>query len=285
MNSHAPAKPQNGWADPLRFSAPRAESPAWLRFLTCTAAVLEREVRKLRQDPTDLVTRAIQPALWLLLFGQVFARTHAVPTGNWSYLEFLAPGILAQSVLFVAIFNGISVISERDLGIVHKFLASPSPRSALVLGKALSGGVRALTQVVVVIGLATFLGVRFNLSFLHLAGVVTLVVLGAAVFSSFSLLIASLVKTRERFMGIGQVMTMPLFFASSAIYPISMMPGWLQIVSRFNPLTYQVDGLRRLLLQGAHVSAGAIALDGGVLAAVLFCLVLLCARVYPNLVR
>jgi len=285
MNSPAPAKPLNGWADPLRFSPAKSESPAVVRFVTCTLAVLEREAHKLRQDPTDLVTRAIQPALWLLLFGQVFARTHAIPTGNWSYLEFLAPGILAQSVLFVAIFNGISVISERDLGIVHKFLASPSPRSALVLGKALSGGLRSLTQVVVVVGLATLLGVRFDLSFFHVAGVVALVVLGAAVFSTFSLLIASLVKTRERFMGIGQVMTMPLFFASSAIYPISLMPGWLQVVSRFNPLTYQVDGLRRLLLQGGDVSAGAIALDGGVLTIALCGLVALCARVYPNLVR
>jgi ABC-2 type transport system permease protein len=90
------------------------------------------EVRKLRHDPTELLTRAVQPALWLLIFGEVFTRTHAIPTGGLPYLDFMAPGILAQSVLFIAIFSGIAIIWERDLGIVHKFLASPTPRTALV---------------------------------------------------------------------------------------------------------------------------------------------------------
>ena len=112
------------------------------RYLAKVAAITGMDMRKLRHDPTELLTRAIQPMLWLLVFGQVFARTHGIPTGGIDYLAFLAPGILAQSVLFVAIFNGISVIWERDLGIVHKFLASPTPRTALVLGKALAAGMR-----------------------------------------------------------------------------------------------------------------------------------------------
>src|SRR5512137_2036217 len=90
-------------------------------------------------------------------------------------------------------------------------------------------------------------------------------VLGAAVFSTFSLIIACLVKTRERFMGIGQVLTMPLFFASNAIYPISMMPDWLQFVSHLNPLTYQVDGLRSLLIAGAPAGAVGLPTDLAVL--------------------
>lgn len=96
----------------------------------------------MRHDSTDLITRAIQPALWLLLFGEVFTKVRAISTGDVPYLDFMAPGILAQSVLFVAIFYGIGIIWERDLGIVHKFLVSPTPRGALVLGKALSAGVR-----------------------------------------------------------------------------------------------------------------------------------------------
>ena len=102
--------------------------------------IAELEVRKLRHDPTELVTRAVQPALWLLIFGEVFSRIRAIPTGDVRYIDFMAPGILAQSVLFISIFYGISIIWERDLGIVHKFLASPTPRTALVLGKALSAG-------------------------------------------------------------------------------------------------------------------------------------------------
>ena len=104
-------------------------------FIEKTFVITEFELRKLRHDFTELVTRALQPALWLLIFGQVFSRSGMMHTGNIPYLDFIAPGILAQSVLFVAIFYGINVIWERDLGIVQKFLASPTPRAALVLGK------------------------------------------------------------------------------------------------------------------------------------------------------
>ena len=206
--------------------------------------IAELEIRKLRHDPTDLVTRAIQPALWLLIFGQVFTRIRAIPTGSVSYIEFMTPGILAQSVLFVSIFYGLTIIWERDLGIIHKFLATPTPRSALVLGKALSAGVRSLVQAVFIYILAFLLSVQLNSNPMALLGVLIIVILGAAFFATFSLIIACLVKTRERFMGIGQVITMPLFFASNAIYPISIMPGWLQVISRVNPLTYEVDALR-----------------------------------------
>jgi ABC-type multidrug transport system permease subunit len=139
--------------------------------------------------------------------------------GQRPYLDFIAPGILAQSVLFVAIFYGINVIWERDLGIVQKFLASPTPRAALVLGKGFSAGTRTLSQAAVVYGLSLLLGVKLNWSPLALLNVVVIVVLAATLFSTFSLIIACIVKTRERFMGVGQVLTMPLFFASNAIYP------------------------------------------------------------------
>src|ERR1039458_2475959 len=99
-------------------------------FIDKTFVITEFELRKLRHDFTELITRALQPALWLLIFGQVFARSGAIHPGNIPYLDFIAPGILAQSVLFVAIFYGINVIWERDLGIVQKFLASPTPRAA-----------------------------------------------------------------------------------------------------------------------------------------------------------
>jgi ABC-2 type transport system permease protein len=122
-------------------------SQVWpVRWLGQCLTLAEMELRKLRHDPTELLTRAIQPALWLLVFGEVFTRIHAIPTGDLRYLDFLAPGVLAQSVLFIAIFYGIAVIWERDLGLVHKLLVSPASRAALVLGKALSAGVRALPR-------------------------------------------------------------------------------------------------------------------------------------------
>ena len=255
-----------------------------VRWLGQCLTLAEMELRKLRHDPTELLTRAIQPALWLLVFGEVFTRIHAIPTGDLRYLDFLAPGVLAQSVLFIAIFYGIAVIWERDLGLVHKLLVSPASRAALVLGKALSAGVRGLSQACIVYLLAWLLGVKMNWHPLALLGVAMTVLLGAAVFSTFSLIIACIVKTRERFMGIGQILTMPLFFASNAMYPIAIMPDWLKAVAHVNPLTYEVDAMRALMIQGGVTSYG-IGADFAVLLLALAALTTISARLYPNLAR
>lgn len=253
------------------------------QFLNKTFVITELEIRKLRHEPTDLFTRALQPVLWLLVFGQVLNRTRAIPTGDVSYLDFMAPGILAQSVLFISIFYGIAIIWERDLGIVHKFLASPTPRGALVLGKALSAGVRGLSQAVIIYLLALVLGVKVNWNPLAFIGVLITVLLGAALFSTFSLIIACIVKTREKFMGIGQVMTMPLFFASNAIYPITLMPDWLRVLSRINPLTYEVDALRALMLAGGTSTYG-IGADFVILILVATALIYIASLAYPKVV-
>jgi ABC-2 type transport system permease protein len=167
--------------------------------------------------------------------------------------------------------------------VLHKFLVSPTPRTALVLGKALSAGIRGLTQAVIVYFLALLLGVQMNWNPLALLGVLAVVMLGAAFFSTFSLVIACLVKTRERFMGIGQILTMPLFFASNAIYPISIMPRWLQVVSHGNPLTYQVDALRALMLAGGSSSYG-VGIDFLILTAACTALVIIASKLYPKIV-
>lgn len=216
------------------------------KFLRKTWVIADFEIRKLLHDPTEILLRAVQPALWLLIFGQVMARTRMIPGGN--YLDFMAPGILAQSVLFVSIFYGIAIIWERDLGLTHKFLATPTPRTALVLGKAISAAIRCIPLMIIIYILAALLSVRIMWNPVNIAGVVLLLSLGAILFSTFSLIVACLVKTRERFMGIGQIMTMPLFFASNAIYPISIMPPWLKIISHFNPLTYMIDGMRFMMI-------------------------------------
>jgi ABC-2 type transport system permease protein len=261
-----------------------AEPPAVVRFVLDSWTIAEGEMRKLRHDPTELLTRAVQPLLWLLVFGQVIGSTRAIPTGNLSYNDFLAPGILAQSALFSAIFFGIAVIWERDLGVLHKYLVSPAARSALVSGKALAGGLRALVQAAMVYVLAFVIGVHLRLDPLSITGVCLVVVVGSAAFATFSLVIACLVRTRERFMGIGQILTMPLFFASSAIYPISIMPPWLKVVAQINPLTYQVDALRGLMVQGS-VESFPLALDFAVLIASTVILIVIAARLYPRLAQ
>jgi ABC-2 type transport system permease protein len=245
-------------------------------------AIAGAEITKLRHDPIELVSRAIQPVLWLVLFGQVMGRVRGMTTGAISYKDFLAPGILAQSVLFAAIFYGIAAIWERDLGILQRYLVSPAPRSALIAGKAISAAVRGLVQAFIVYLIALVIGIDLSLNPLHILGAAGFVALGSGLFSTFSLIMACLVKTRERFMGIGQVLTMPIFFASNAIYPIDLMPHWLQIVSQINPLTYQVDALRALMLRGAESSIGLLT-DFTVLAAITVCLTTIAARLYPRM--
>ncbi|HVW28069.1 MAG TPA: ABC transporter permease [Polyangiaceae bacterium] len=245
-------------------------------------AVAAVEARKLLRDPTELFTRSVQPALWLLVFGQVFTRTRAIPTGALSYTAFMAPGILAQSVLFTAIFYGIAVIWERDLGTLHKLLVSPAWRSALVVGKGVSSGIRGLAQAAIVYVIAALLGAKPRFDPVSLLGVAICVVLASAMFSTFSLIIACLVKTRERFMGIGQVLTMPLFFASNAIYPLQMMPPWLRVIARGNPLSYVVDALRLFMVGGGAIG---LRVDFAVMLGVLCGLIAVAAWLYPTLVR
>ena len=206
------------------------------------------ELQKLRHDRSELVTRAIQPILWLVIFGTTFSHIRAIPTGGIPYLDFLAPGVIAQSALFIAIFYGIQIIWERDAGVLTKLLVTPTPRAALVAGKAFAAGVRSVAQAVIVVVVAAVMGVAMTWNPVRLLGVVVVVMLGAAFFSCLSLSIAGVALKRDRLMGIGQAITMPLFFASNALYPIEMMPGWLQVVSHVNPLTYEVSALRGLLI-------------------------------------
>jgi ABC-2 type transport system permease protein len=253
-----------------------------INFITKTLVITELEIRKLKHDPTELISRVIQPIMWLLIFGEVLAHARAIPTGHMSYLAFMAPGVLAQSVLFVSIFYGIAVIWERDLGIVYKFLSSPAPRTSLVLGKAISAGIRGFSQAIIVYILALLLKIPLNLNIWALLGVLIFILLGAIIFSTFSLIIACIVKVRERFMGIGQLLTMPLFFASNAIYPIAIMPRWLQIFSHVNPLTYEIDAIRHLMVLNAPSVYG-LGKDFGVLLLASIIIVWIGSKIYPNI--
>jgi ABC-2 type transport system permease protein len=274
VRSFAPAGPPAVYPD-------RSGGP--IAFVGDMFAVADAEIRKLRHDPLELIMRAVQPTLWLVVFGQVMSRIGGVPTGRLSYLDFMAPGILAQSVLFIAIFYGVSAIRERDLGVLNKYMVSPISRTALVLGKAISAGARALSQAAIVYVLALLMHIHAALQPVNVAGVLALVVLGSAVFSTLSLMIACMVKSHERIMGMGQVMTMPLFFASNAIYPIALMPAWLQSIASVNPLTYEVDGLRALMVRGGASTLG-LGVDFAVLIAFVVLLVAIVSRLYPRLV-
>ena len=242
--------------------------------------IIELEVLKMAKDPVEVLSRSVQPVLWLLLFGGAFSRLKAVPEAGGDYQAFLTPGILAQAITFVSIFNGLSIIWEKDMGLLQKILTTPIERSALVLGKMLASTAKSLSQLAVVLLVAYLLGIHLQWGWDRALGLLVFVVLGSAFFSGFSMVIAALVKTRDRMMGIGQLVTMPLFFLSSALYPLAILPGWMQTAARANPMSYLVDGLRGLLLEPAYTQW---ALDGGVLLAFSLVIWALATREYPNL--
>jgi ABC-2 type transport system permease protein len=238
--SVAVAPPRESWAE-------RASGSVRLLF-SRTATLTIVELQKIRSDNTELITRMVQPLLWLLIFGQIFSRIRAIPTGGLSYLAYLTPGILAQSALFVSIFYGIQIIWDRDAGILTKVMVTPTPRAAIVLAKAIAAGLRGLSPVIVLVPVALLMGVSITVNPLKLLGAAVALMLSAGFFACLSMAIAGVAQTRDRLMGIGQLMTMPLFFASNALYPVAIMPGWLQVISHLNPLSYEVAALRGMLI-------------------------------------
>ncbi len=225
---------------------------AVLESIQDSFTIAEMEARKIKHDSYELWMRTIQPLLWLLIFGEVFNAVRQLAPPGYTYLQYLTPGVLAQSVLFVAIFYGITIVWERDMGLLTKLLSSPSRISSVVLGKSLAASVRGIFQAVVIFALALIIGVNLRFDVLDIIGVFLVIILFAMCFSSLSMLLASFFKTRDRMMGIGQAITMPLFFGSNAIYPTSIMPTWLQYVSKVNPLSYVVDAMRAMLLTGDY---------------------------------
>jgi ABC-2 type transport system permease protein len=213
-----------------------------------TFIVFEFEVRKLGHDPVEVFVRLIQPILWLVIFGSVFNKYRVIDTGNLSYISYLTPGVMAQSLLFTAIFYGIAITWDKDSGILAKLMVTPTSRGSIIIGKALSAGVRGLMQSIVIIFIAFLMGVTFTFGIINIIGIVIIIVLASTCFASLSIVFASFLRKRERFMGVIQLITMPLFFASNALYPVELMPQPLQYVTWFNPLYYVVDSLRALLI-------------------------------------
>jgi ABC-2 type transport system permease protein len=281
MSAHSAASPGVSAEEPrLRERPPALSSGPLARLAAGTVAMAQAEMRKLRHDHLDIITRSVQPLLWLFVFGTALQHNRSLTLGTLDYRAYLAPGVMAQAAMFIAIFFGLAVIWERDVGQLQRLLATPLSRSSIVLGKAAGACVRALVQalVLLVVIAAAGIGVRWTLT--GVLGTLAMLMLGTAAFACMSMLLAAAVKERERFMGIGQLIMMPLFFASSALYPLSVMPGWLHVIARINPLTYEVQGLRQMLVGVG--GAGEVWLDFLVVAAFFAAMLVAAARAYPK---
>lgn len=275
-------------ASPGASAEPRArrELPSALaagplaRMAGGTFAMAQAEMRKLRHDHLDIITRSVQPLLWLFIFGTALRNNRSLTLGASDYRSYIAPGVMAQGAMFIAIFYGLAVIWERDVGQLQRLLATPLSRSSIVLGKAAGACVRALVQAALLLVVLAIAGIGVHWSVEGIAGTLAMLVIGTAAFACMSMLLAAAVKERERFMGIGQLIMMPLFFASSALYPLSAMPGWLHAIARVNPLTYEVQGLRQMLIGVG--GAGELWLDFLVVTGFFFLMLAAATRAYPR---
>jgi ABC-2 type transport system permease protein len=192
----------------------------------------------------------VQPLLWLVVFGAgigaALGKGFQIP--GLSYEQLIFPGIVAQTLLFTAMFMGISVIWDREFGFLKEILVAPVSRFTLFLGKMIGDSTDAIIQGVIVFGIALALGIRFSLTaFLICIPIMLLITFGLV---SVGLVIASSIGSLESFGAIQSFINLPLFFLSGALFPLtsSSIPEWLKIASKLNPLTYGVDALKTVIL-------------------------------------
>lgn len=212
--------------------------------------MIELELRRIRHDRTEIYTRAVQPILWIVVYGSIMSSVRAIPTNGIPYIDYITPGVLVQSTTMISIFYGLIMVWERESGILKKLYVTPTSRYATIIGRCMASGVRALFQVFIVVPVALLIGVRFVLNPLYFILALLVILFASGGFAAISIIVATFMKTRERFMGIGQAIIMPLFFASNALYPVTMMPPIIRYFAAYNPMSYEVDAVRGLMITG-----------------------------------
>jgi ABC-2 type transport system permease protein len=215
--------------------------------LRAASIVWRRELIRFRRDRLRAVTSLIQPLLFLLVLGTGLSSlaSSSMPAGV-SFKAFIYPGVLAMSVLFTAIFSAASIVWDREFGFLREMLVAPVSRSAIVIGKILGGATIATFQGIIMLALAPLADVPYNLVLmLILTGELLLL---AFTLTAFGVMMAARITQFQAFMALTQMLVLPLFFLSGALYPLTGLPGWLSVLTRIDPLTYVVGPMRHAVL-------------------------------------
>ncbi|MEW5761752.1 MAG: ABC transporter permease [Bacillota bacterium] len=224
-------------------------------LLVDTYWVLWREIKRLLVQRTRIALAAVQPLIWLILMGNSMGGLTANPAaarllGTQNYLEFMTPGIMVMSTLFGSVFGGVSIIWDRRTGFLNKMLAAPIKRVAIPLGKISAIALQGAVQVTFIAVIAAALGIRPATG---LPGfLLILVILGLFSYgvAGISFALAAVIKSHEALMAVTNLLTLPMTFASNAIFPRAAMPTWLKAVAAYNPLTHAVTPVRVLVMEG-----------------------------------
>jgi ABC-2 type transport system permease protein len=213
-----------------------------------------RQLKRYFRSKARMIGSLGQPLLFLVALGFGFGPIYQ-KAGNGNYLEFLAPGVIAMSILFTAIFSGIEIIWDKQFGFLKETLAAPVSRFQIMIGRTLGGATVAVLQGIIVFLLSFLIGFRpLNLTFLPLAFIFAFLI--ALLFTALGTAIASVLEDMQGFQLIMNFLVMPIFFLSGALFPLTGLPKAIKIITSFNPLAYGVDGLRATLTIGSHFGLG-----------------------------
>ena len=224
--------------------------------LRAVSIVWRRELIRFRRDRLRTITSLIQPLLFLLVLGTGLSSLAkgSMPPGV-SFKAFIYPGVLAMSVMFTAIFSAASIVWDREFGFLREMLVAPVSRSAIVVGKCLGGATIATFQGIVMLALAGLADVPYD-PVLMITLVAELLLL-AFTLTAFGVMMAARIKQFQAFMALTQMLVMPLFFLSGALYPLAGLPAWLSVLTRIDPLTYVVGPMRHAVF--SHLGLGPLA--------------------------
>jgi ABC-2 type transport system permease protein len=261
------AAPEAGLATPSTTTPPvvRVHVPprSFRSELRAMKIVWQRELIRFANDRMRIVTVLVQPLLFLFVLGSGLQQLSSASTDGVNLKTFIYPGILCIAVVFTAMFSAASIVWDREFGFLREMMVAPVRRSSIVIGKCLGGATVASLQGVILILLAGAVDVPYDP--LLLLGIFALQLLLAFTITAFGVMVAVRIKQIQSFMGLMQMVVMPMFFISGALFPVAGLPAWLTVLNRIDPLTYAVDPMRRLVFNHLDISQAARnTLDPGV---------------------
>ncbi|MDE1768471.1 MAG: ABC transporter permease [Candidatus Micrarchaeota archaeon] len=205
-----------------------------------------RDMKRFLRAKSRIIGMLMMPIFFLLGLGLGLGSLIHL-AGGTSYLDFIVPGIIGMSLLFVSIFTGSAVLWDRQFGFLKEILITPNSRTSIVIGRIVGGGTTALLQSILVVAISLLIGFQIQFSALTILAVVFMALI-AATFISLGLTLGSMISDFQGFQLVTSFFTMPLFFLSDSIFPASALPPYVRFITYLNPLTYGVDGLRNALI-------------------------------------
>jgi daunorubicin resistance ABC transporter membrane protein len=217
--------------------------------------VCHRELLRWVKDRRRLAAGLVQPLLWLFVLGTGLSRVVSVGQENVDFRTFLFPGVLATSVMFTAVFSGVSVVWDREFGFLREMLVAPIRRSSIMAGKCLGGAIVATAQAVVILALAGLCGIPY--SPVLMLELLLVLFLAAMSITAFGLLLGARVANIQSVMPVIQTVITPMMFLSGALYPTSGLPTWLALATKINPVTYAVNPMRHVVFSHLDLTPAA----------------------------